>query len=97
MRFVKIYSIKFAERDSPDSSLPEAFDGSDVGYVGAEEGSGGGEGGDQHGDEGVLQGGGHQELQLGGRGTVTGGSEQVISPFLVPNPRQYEGIISTWN
>ena len=70
-------------------SWPEALDGSDVGYSRAEEGRGGGETGDQHAEDGVLQRAAHQALQL----ALPGRLLQLLSLLLGPHPGQDERII----
>ena len=63
--------------------LPEAFDCGNIGDVWTEESHGGGDGSDEHGEERVVEGVGHQGLQLGGGG----------AGLLLPHPGQDERIV----
>ena len=68
--------------------VPEAFYCGNVGDVGAEESHGGRHGGDEHGEDGVLEGVGHQALQTL---QLPAG---LLALLLLPNPGQDEGVIS---
>ena len=64
--------------------VPEAFYCGNIGDVGAEESHGGRHRRDKHGEKCVLEGVGHQSLQLG---AGVGGR------LLLPNPGEDEGVI----